>query len=54
MKFKFFTIVELLIVIAILAILVAVLMPALSKARSKAHQITCIGNCKSILEPIPK
>ena len=49
MKFKFFTIVELLIVIAILAILVAVLMPALSKARSKAHQITCIGNCKSIL-----
>ena len=52
MKRNGFTLVEILVVMAIIGILSALLYPVFARAKARAHQVTCINNLKQLGEAI--
>lgn len=48
LRHSWFTLVELLIVVAIIAILISILLPALGKAKGMAHEICCKSQIKQL------
>ncbi|HET6455348.1 MAG TPA: prepilin-type N-terminal cleavage/methylation domain-containing protein [Armatimonadota bacterium] len=52
MKRNGFTLVEILVVMAVIGILSAFLYPVFARAKARAHQVTCINNLKQLAEAI--
>ena len=46
--YRCFTLIEMLVVVAVIAVLMALLAPALQKARDSAYGVSCIGNMRQI------